>query len=352
MKIVHCIWSFHTGGAETMLVDIANEQAKTQNVTIIIVNDSYQKYLIDKLSPKVKVIFIHRNPGSRSLWPIIKLNWTLMKLLPDVVHMHNAMLPQIIFSFASRGLFLTVHALHISLRCVRRGLKLIAISEAVKEDVLSRGNYDIITIQNGINVDAIAKKDMPPAIQDGKMRIIQVGRLEASKKGQDILINAVAVLQNRGVNNIDVDFIGTGESEMSLKQLSEEKGVTDKIHFLGLRDRDYIYSHLKDYDLMCHPSRYEGFGLTVAEGMAAMLPVLVSNEGGPFEIINYGEFGTAFKMENVEDCADKIEYIYKNYNDVSKLIPIAYKHIHEQYSVEGMVKNYIKIYKDELDEKQ
>lgn len=47
MKIVHCIWSFHTGGAETMLVDIANEQAKTQNVTIIIVNDSYQKYLID-----------------------------------------------------------------------------------------------------------------------------------------------------------------------------------------------------------------------------------------------------------------------------------------------------------------
>ena len=115
-----------------MLVDIANEQAKTQNVTIIIVNDSYQKYLIDKLSPKVKVIFIHRNPGSRSLWPIIKLNWTLMKLLPDVVHMHNAMLPQIIFSFASRGLFLTVHAIKKKMTFVMRGLKKKRIKETVK----------------------------------------------------------------------------------------------------------------------------------------------------------------------------------------------------------------------------
>lgn len=28
MRIVHCIWSFNIGGAESMLVDIVNEQVK------------------------------------------------------------------------------------------------------------------------------------------------------------------------------------------------------------------------------------------------------------------------------------------------------------------------------------
>ena len=41
MKIVHCIFSFNTGGAETMLIDIVNEQIKTQEVTIVIVNHIY-----------------------------------------------------------------------------------------------------------------------------------------------------------------------------------------------------------------------------------------------------------------------------------------------------------------------
>lgn len=331
-----------------MLVDIVNEMVKTQDVTVVVVNDSFQEYLINQLSPKVKVIFNHRKPNSRSVWPIIKLNWTLMKLRPDVIHIHNAMLPKIILPFVRRGIFLTVHALQISLECVRRGMKLVAISEAVKEDVLNRGNYDVVTVPNGISLDVISQRDAHWVLPNEKMRIIQVGRLDASKKGQDILIKAVAVLQKRGINNLNVDFIGIGESEMSLKRLAKEKNVTDKIHFLGFRNRDYIYGHLKDYDLMCHPSRHEGFGLTVAEGMAAKLPILVSNNGGPFEIINYGEFGIAFEMENIEDCADKIEYIYNNYNDILKLTSRAYQHIGKVYSVERMVGDYIKNYREVL----
>lgn len=342
MKIVHCIWSFNTGGAEAMLVDIANEQAKTQNVTIIVVNDSYQDNLIDKLSPNVKIIFNHRNPGSRSVGSLIKLNWTLMKLRPDVIHMHNAMLPKVIIPLVSRGLFLTVHALQISLSSVRRGMKLIAISKAVKEDVLSRGDYDIITIPNGIDVDAIEKRGRHNL--NGKMRIVQVGRLDASKKGQDILIDAVSILQKRGVDNIEVDFIGEGMSGMALKEQVERKGITGKVRFLGLRDRTYVYSHLKDYDLMCHPSRYEGFGLTVAEGMAAMLPVLVSDEGGPYEIIEHGKLGTAFKMESAEDCADKLEYIYNHYQEVLGIVPKAYENVRRCYSINRMVKDYLEYY--------
>ena len=57
MKIVHCIFSFNTGGAETMLIDIVNEQIKTQEVTIVIVNHIYHKELIAQLDKKIRLIF-------------------------------------------------------------------------------------------------------------------------------------------------------------------------------------------------------------------------------------------------------------------------------------------------------
>ncbi len=346
MRIVHCIWSLNTGGAETMLIDIANEQARNQDVYVIIVNDSYEQQLVDKLSSDVKVIFNKRKPNTKFPWPLVKLNLTLFRLYPDIVHIHNGALPRAILSVVSRGQFLTVHDLQVPVEPVRRGVKLIAISDAVKEDVQKRTNHQIRTIANGINISAIAKRE--PKVFSDKMRIIQVARLDAEKKGQDILIQAVALLKQNGIDNIEVDFIGCGQSLEVLQEQTERLCISDKVNFLGLRDRDYIYSHLKDYDLMCHPARYEGFGLTVAEGIAAMLPVLVSDEGGPYEIIDHGKLGYGFKMESAEDCAAKIEHIYNHFQEALSFTSKAYEKVRSCYSIERMVADYIKYYNESL----
>ena len=344
MKIVHCIWSLNTGGAETMLIDIANEQSKTQDVYVMIVNDSWEESLVDKFSTSVKVIFNKRKPNTKSLWPVLRLNLTPLRLHPDIVHMHNGSLPRIILPQVSRGQFLTVHALQVPIEPVRRSVKLIAISDAVKDDVQSRTNHKIRTIANGINLDAIEKRESK--LFSGKMRIIQVARLDADKKGQDILIDAIGLLNKKGIDNIEVDFIGCGPSLDALQKQAKDLNLANRIHFLGLQDRDYIYTHLKDYDLMCHPARYEGFGLTVAEGIAAMLPVLVSDEGGPYEIINHGQLGSTFKMESSEDCAVKIEQILHHYNESLKLTSMAYNKVKLCYSIERMVADYIDYYTD------
>jgi len=203
-----------------------------------------------------------------------------------------------------------------------------------------------MTIPNGIPMDKIEKRTRRASFVGKNMRIVQVSRLDVEKKGQDILIKAVALLKERGIENIEVDFIGEGRSEPRLRQLVQEYCVGNQINFLGLCDRQYIYSHLKEYDLMCHPARYEGFGLTVAEGIAAMLPVLVSDEGGPYEIIKYGEFGYAFRMEDVTDCANQIEYIYNNYDKAMERAGSAYTYVAEQFSVRRMVADYIKAYQN------
>lgn len=346
MKIIHIIYSFTTGGSEAMLVDIVNEQIKTEDVTLIIINDYKSCELIDNIDKRVEVICLNRKPASKSLLPFIKLNWILLRKKPDAIHVHNESICGVILPRISRVLFLTVHALRVSLKHVRRAKCIFAISDAVKHDILKNGDYNVTVIPNGINIESIEKREKNDINPTDTIRIVQVARLESHKKGQDILIEAVSILKKRGVNNIMVDFIGSGSSENKLRELSKDYGVENHINFLGLQNRTYIYKHLKDYDIMCHPARYEGFGLTVAEGIAAKIPVLVSNEGGPFEIIDKGEYGYHFKMGNATDCADKIQYIINNYRVALNKTEKALEHVRENYSIERMVKDYITAYKN------
>ena len=343
MKIIHVIYSFTIGGSETMLVDIVNEQVKTEDVTIIIINDYKNESLLKSINENVSIICFDRRPNTKSLIHFVKLNWLIWRMRPDAVHVHNESLLAVISPIVCRS---TVHTLNVSQKYLKHAKRIFAISEAVRDDLLKKGDFEVDVIPNGIYIDSIQKRNQRNIATDGCLRIIEVARLESYKKGQDILIDAVAILKERGINDVCVDFIGIGSSEESLKKQADKLGVMDRIQFLGLKDRAYIYTHLKKYDLMCHPARVEGFGLTVAEGIAAMLPVLVPDGGGPFEIIKHGELGYTFRMADAMDCANKIEYIMNNYTEAQTKARVAYKHVYNNYSVEIMVKKYIKSYKN------
>lgn len=348
MKIVHVIYCLQVGGAETMLVDIVNEQAKTNEVSLVIINNQYSKELLATINKDVNVILYNRVQKRHSPWAFIKLNWFLMRHKPDVVHVHNESILSVITKRCAKGMFLTAHTTGIEIKNKEKISKIFAIADVVKDDLLKQGELPVITIANGVNIDLIKKRGNNN-LRNNELRIIQVARFGGYKKGQDILIKAVSLLKQRGLTNIKVDFIGYGNSEDCHKELANELGVSKQINFLGMRNRDYIYSHLKDYDLMCHPARIEGFGLTVAEGIAAMLPVLVPNANGPYEIIDKGKFGFVFEKENVTDCADKIEYIYNNYNQCYKITSLAYNKVCKEYSIEFMVKTYLESYANTIE---
>ena len=75
MRIAHIHWSLGTGGIETMLPDIVNEQAKTNDVALIIINDWVEPSILAKVNQeRVKVVLINRHEGSKNHWSIIKLN--------------------------------------------------------------------------------------------------------------------------------------------------------------------------------------------------------------------------------------------------------------------------------------
>lgn len=346
MRIAHIHWSLGTGGIETMLPDIANEQAKTNDVALIIINDWVEPSILTKVNQeRVKVVLINRHEGSKNPWPIIKLNLFLMKFRPDVIHCHAYREINLVFyPFGKR--VRTIHNTYNVSDEYPKYDQLISISKAVYEFTQKQG-FDSVVADNGIPVSRIAHSKAAP-FTDGKLHFIQVSRLDLEQKGQDILLNALGILKNNdGFTNFKMHFVGNGESEDMLKSMVQNLHLENEVVFEGLKDQSWVYQNLCNYDLFIQPSRYEGFGLTVAEAIAAKVPVLVSNIEGPLEIIDGGRLGLNFQNESAADCAVKLKsFIESGRNDAQ--VVEAYQYVCEHYDVSITARKYIDVYQSIL----
>jgi len=362
IHIVHIFWGLGFGGIETMLVNIANAQAEIgAEVNIIIINDLYEKTLLQAVDKRVRIYLLNRKVRSRNPWFVIRLNRILRQIKPDVIHLHRSQFYELIAgSDLRRKACVTLHALPTGR--VRRGNfihrmfplfdfslpgnvnyidkigKVFTISQTVHDILLKEYGIESSVVNNGI--DTVRFKKHLKSMSEGKMRIVQVSRLEHNIKGQDLLIEAASKLKGK----VEVYFIGIGSSVEYLKQLTAKLKLEDDIYFLGKQPQNYIAEHLCDYDLFVQASRWEGFGLTVAEAMAAHVPVLASTGQGPAEVICGNRYGWLFENGNVDDLAIQIEHIRTHYAEATKKATAALDYVIRTYDVSVTARNYMKEY--------
>lgn len=343
MIVTHLIFSFTIGGAESMLVDIVNQQTKYAQINLVIINNEIDQSLLSKLDSRVMVHRIGRRKGSKSPLSVVRLNGLLARLKSNVIHCHNHNVILYTAPFLRRRMCLTVHDIRVESTHFHKYKRIYAISDCVKNYIYNETNIISERIYNGIDVHAISTKSN--FVLPSKYRLVQISRLEHLKKGQDILIDAIAILREEGITNINLDFIGVGSSEEYLKEKVKNSALTDQIKFLGLKDRNYIYAHLRDYDILVQPSLFEGFGLTVVEGMIAKIPVLVSNIDGPMEVINQGEYGTFFESGSAISLAEKLkEILVLNIEKQYEYREGAYHFALNHFNIEVTAKEYIDSY--------
>jgi glycosyltransferase involved in cell wall biosynthesis len=68
------------------------------------------------------------------------------------------------------------------------------------------------------------------------------------------------------------------------RELAERLGIRDAVRWTGYVSDDDLVALYREADVLAHPSRYEGFGLQVAEAMACGVPVVCSNAGSLPEV--------------------------------------------------------------------
>lgn len=352
MKILHVAFTFGYGGIETMLANIANAQVDLgHKVSIIIIEDVVEPKLVESLHRDIRIHFCHRK-CKNDLLALARLNYYLMIEQPDAIHLHSSSAFRLLMPQFRAIANSTTHDMpyEANTRYVEQIPRRFAISQSVQDALLKLKGVESIVNPNGIRPELIKTKDglRKP---DGVFRMVQVSRLMHEKKGQDILIRACAILKAKGYINFHVDFIGEGQSLAYLQCLCKECQVEDNVSFLGAKHQQYIFDHLCEYDLFVQPSRLEGFGLTVAEAMAAKVPVLVSNNEGPAEIIENGRFGYLFRSGDEEDCAKKIAYFLDGMADAMK-VEKAYERVLTMYNVKETAARYVSLYVSTLSKKE
>ena len=345
MRIVHIVYGLPIGGIETMLVNIANIQAESgHDIHVIIINNIIDKSLLSRIDAKVSIHCMNRKKGSRNPHPILKMNYKLWKIKPDVVHLHISSISKYIFvPSIKRKLCTTLHSLcnEENTKNIKNSGPIFSISNSVKYDLKEKLGLNAITVTNGIDLTQISYKKKE-SLSSLTFNIVQVGRLNIQYKGQDILIRAVDKRVKEG-RQVRLTLIGDGKSRAELEDLVSELGLNSIVTFLGNQSQEYVLSHLSDYDLFVLPSRFEGFGLAVAEAMAIGVPVLVSDNDGPVDIIANGRYGYIFKREDWVECASSITKIMDEYPD-EKFLSAARVRIEANYTVQATAVRYLQIY--------
>lgn len=352
MKVLHFIWGFGNGGAENLVVDLANEQAGRHEVMILVANEGINPAVEERVSPSVRILGLDRPEGGRNPFFLMRLAWEIARFSPNVIHAHahNAA----VLRFLARcPLVLTVHDVNINMgRAVRFFDAVCCISQSVHDDVSARyPGVSSRVIDNGIVTRDIFVKRRN--LTGEGLRGVQVSRLVHEKKGQDVLLRALRIVNDRlGSRRINVDFIGDGSSLEFLRSLARDLGVESDCRFLGGMGRSDIYARLCNYDFLVQPSRYEGFGLTVAEAMAAEIPVVVSDIEGPMEIIDHGRYGYAFESGDEKSLAQTLERVV---NEIAapfaaERLAAAKRRVIERYDVGAMADKYGQVYEEVFDE--
>jgi D-inositol-3-phosphate glycosyltransferase len=175
----------------------------------------------------------------------------------------------------------------------------------------------ISVIPLGVDLDRFRPGEQEDARRalglDDERIILFVGRIEPLK-GLDILISAAALLESDV--ECSVLIVGGDESSIAevaeLQELAREKGIEQRVAFVGAVDHDMLPLYYNAADLCVVPSHYESFGLVAVEAMASGVPVVASRVGGLAGTVKDGETGYLIPWLCPEPFAERIELLLEN----------------------------------------
>ena len=170
-------------------------------------------------------------------------------------------------------------------------------------------------IFNGIDMEAVDKEvelsivsRVSLNIPENAYLIGMVGRI-SRQKAPDVFIRVAAALKNI-LPDAYFMIVGDGEQRADIERLIRNEGLEGRIMITGWVDNPIAYACLFNQALLL--SRWEGFGLVLAEYMKLGKPIVATNVDAIPDLITDYENGLLVEADNVDQA---VEAVYKLYND-------------------------------------
>jgi glycosyltransferase involved in cell wall biosynthesis len=364
MEVVHLVGNMALGGASKLVkFNVENTNCDEYNVGVCCLGSlgEYGQELIEK-GYSVEVFGLSRSLRDvlKNIFAIINLFLFLKRKKIDILNVH-LFISGTIGRVFGRLLKIpcVIHTTHnimyprvepIINRLLEKYTDAIVVdSNAVKNKLINAGQkaQKISVIYNGIDEKEFdqscnslitrQKFDIPPGD-------IVIGNIAGFQyyKGHDFLLDVFEKL-HVGKKRIHLMLIGDGELRQQLELKVENLDIQDRVHFLGMRED--ISSLIKTMDIMFHPSRWEGFGIVLAEAMYCGIPVVASDRGGIPEVVKHEVCGFIHPFGDINAFVKSISLLI---NDEPLRLRFSINgrvRVKEKFTMKKMTENYSEIYK-------
>jgi glycosyltransferase involved in cell wall biosynthesis len=130
-----------------------------------------------------------------------------------------------------------------------------------------------------------------------------------------------------------------------LKSSARRLGVDRNVRFLGYVSDEDLLKLYKISDIVCIPSHYEPFGIVALEGMAANVPVVVSDVGGLRDFVEHMETGITTYAGDAGSLAWGLLEIFRNPDLAEKLRKTAFSRVQNIYNWNSIAEKTYDVYR-------
>jgi len=354
MKTLFFIESLHSGGKERRLVELLKNLSKYEDISMeLVLTRSYIHYT-DIFNLDVKIHYIERKHFKKDPSLFFKFYRLARKFKPDIIHVWGnlaaiyAIPTKIILRIPLINSQITNAPLHVNSGLLSIKLTfpfsnfLIANSKAgIKSYSAPKSKSRVI--YNGFDFDRIEHLETPEKMRE-KLNISTkhvVGMVASFSLLKDYVtyIQAAKEISKR---NSDITFlcIGAGNNDSYRKLVLPE--IANRIRFLGPQQN--VESIMNICDIGVLATYTEGMSNSIMEYMALGKPVIATDGGGTKELIKNYVTGFLVKPRSPKELASKIEYLFDNEKIASNMGEKGRERIRQEFSIEKMIKEYLKMY--------
>lgn len=229
--------------------------------------------------------------------------------------------------------------------------RMVCVSQSIARYMQALGHapHKIAVVPNGVPRSAQSRI----RLSKGKPWTIGTVALFRPRKGIEVLLDAIGLLEQRGVS---VSLLAVGPFESP----EYEREIMDRVSRLHLGDRiqwtgfcKEVNAKLLEMDAFVLPSLFgEGLPMVVLEAMAVGLPPVASRVEGIPEAVRDGVDGLIFEPSNPEDLARKLESLISGQSDWEMLSHNSQTRQRESFSDVSMARGVADIYRELLVERR
>ena len=259
--------------------------------------------------------------------------------------------PRMIKSLHNMGAWKKRHHLLVD-RCLSgRTERILCCSDELRDSAIRQEKLDprrVVTIYHGVDVARFSPNIDRAAYcrelgLDPARRIIGTIGRPIPEKGQQHLVDAVPAIL---AAHPDTQFLVVGEGPLrkSLEQRAADRGIADRIRFVGARAD--IPEMLALMDVFVFPSLREGLGIAVLEAMAAGVPIVAANIRPLSEIVAHERTGLLVEAASSAALSAGVNRLLADRQLWTRLRTAAGEAVNEQFTETRMVRETEAVYQD------